>query len=166
MSDDGVVIQTFVSDRHLGLARWIREKCKQTTHFYDIWHVARTISKKLLKASKEKGCKIISDWMKGIRRHLYWCATSTKAGFGALIKAKWMSFMRHVANKHDGHPDVLFTSCNHGELEPRKWIQIGMLFMSSLSYNSLRKYSWKHSKQVHNDLPYYNDNYFFRYTSI
>jgi len=32
----------------------------------------------LLSASKEKGCEIIKDWMKGIRRHVYWCATLTK----------------------------------------------------------------------------------------
>ena len=67
----GLTISVFVSDRHRGIAKWIREACKDTTHYYDIWHVARSITKKLLKASKEKGCIVIKDWMKGIRLHLY-----------------------------------------------------------------------------------------------
>ena len=116
----------FISDRHLGIAKWIRESCPQTQHFFDIWHVARTISKKLLKASKEKGCDVISPWIKAIRNHLYWCAASTKQGFEALIVAKWKSFLRHVANKHDDHPDPLYKKCNHGTIEPRKWIKIGL----------------------------------------
>lgn len=118
-------ITVFISDRHRGIAKWIRTSCSGTTHYFDIWHVARSITKKLLKASKEKGCEVISSWIKGIRKHLYWCATSTKTGFGVLIVAKWESFLRHVSNKHDDHPNPLYKKCNHGVLEPRKWIKVG-----------------------------------------
>jgi len=121
----GLAITVFISDRHLGIAKWIRECQPRTCHFYDIWHVARSISKNMLKASKEKGFEIIKKWMKGVRRHLYWCATSTKQGFEEMILAKWKSFMRHVANRHDGHPDVLYKECAHDDLEPRNWIKIG-----------------------------------------
>lgn len=124
----GLSIAVFVSDRHRGIAKWIRENCVNTKHFFDIWHVASSITKKLLSASKEKGCVVIKDWMKGIRRHLYWCATSTKAAFEEMILAKWNSFMRHVANKHSDHPDPLYKQCHHGDLEPRKWIKIGKHF--------------------------------------
>ena len=126
----GLSIAIFVSDRHRGIAKWIRENCASTKHYFDIWHIARSITKKLLSASKEKGCEIIKDWMKGIRRHVYWCATSTKDGFEALILAKWTSFMRHVANKHSDHPDPLYKQCHHGDLEPRKWIKIGRFFLT------------------------------------
>ena len=35
--------------------------------------------------------------------------------------------MRHVANKHDHHPDNLFSKCAHDELESqRKWIKVGV----------------------------------------
>jgi len=121
----GLTISVFISDRHRGIAKWIRETCRQTTHYYDIWHVARSVTKKLLSASKEKGCEVIKEWTKGIRRHLYWSATSTKPGFGSLILAKWNSFMRHVANKHTDHPDPLYKRCHHEVLQPRKWIKIG-----------------------------------------
>ena len=125
----GLTIAIFVSDWHRGIAKWIRENCVNTRHYYDIWHVARSLAKKLLSLSKEKGCEIIKHWMKGIRRHIYWCATSTKAGFESLIIAKWNSFMRHVSNKHDNHPDSLYQQCHHGELEPRKWIRVGEEFL-------------------------------------
>ena len=40
----GIAIAVFVSDRHKSIAKWIRETQPQTKHFYDIWHVARSIS--------------------------------------------------------------------------------------------------------------------------
>lgn len=120
----GLTIAIFVCDRHRGIAKWIRENCVNTRHYYDIWHVARSLTKKILIFSKEKGGEIIKYWMKGIRRHVYWCVTSTKAGFESLIIAKWNSFMRHVSNKHVNHPDPLYQQCHHGELEPRKWIRV------------------------------------------
>jgi len=81
----------------------------------------------MLKLSKESGCDRIKDWMKGVQNHLYWCTTSTKQGFEAMILAKWKSLMQHIANRHKDHPDSLFASCTHEVLESRKWIKIGIL---------------------------------------
>ena len=39
--------------------------------------------------------------------------------------AKWRSTVRHMAGKHENHPDPLFPSCEHDEIEERKWIPIG-----------------------------------------
>ena len=123
----GLPISIFISDRHRGIAKWVREQCPNTAQFFDIWHVARSIGENFfLKISKEKGCELIHCWMKGIRTHLYWCATSTKRGFEEMILANWKSFIRHVANKHTGHSDALFKKCAHGKLNQRKWIKIGM----------------------------------------
>lgn len=96
-------------------------------HFFDVWDVTCSFIKAMLKLGKEKGCGQISDWLKGAQNHLYMCATSTRLGFGELIMAKWKSFMRHVANKHDDHPS-LFKQCDHEkEIERRRWIKIGIL---------------------------------------
>ena len=128
----GITVAVFISDRHRGIAKWIRESQAETLHFFDIWHIARSIGKAMLKLSKENGCHKIKEWMKGVRNHLYWCATSTKQGFENLILAKWKSFICHVANKHDHHPDSLFTKCAHGVLDPRRWIKIGIYIVMSL----------------------------------
>ena len=122
----GLKIAVFVSDRHRGIAKWIRECQPNTAHYFDIWHVAQSIGKAMLKLSKQKGCERIGDWIKGVRTHLYWCATSTKQGFQAMIAAKWKSLMRHVANKHDEHENSLFKKCAHEEIARRKWIKIGI----------------------------------------
>ena len=84
----GVAIAVFISDRHRGIAKWIRESQTGTSHYYNIWHVVRSIAKKLLKASKEKGWETIQDWIKGVQNHLYWCTTSTRQGFQEMITAK------------------------------------------------------------------------------
>ena len=52
----GLAIETFITDRHRGIAKWIRTTHKHTLHLFDVWHVARTVSKKVLKLSKESGC--------------------------------------------------------------------------------------------------------------
>lgn len=122
----GLKIAVFVSDRHRGAAKWLRECQPNTAHFFDIWHVARSIGKKMLTLSKQKGCERISQWIKGVRNHLHWCASSTKQGFKELIAAKWMSLMRYISNKHDKHQTPLFDKCAHGaDIDKHKWIKIG-----------------------------------------
>lgn len=92
-------------------------------HVFDVWDVACSFIKAMLKLGKEKGCDQISDWLKGAQNHLYACATSTRLGFGELIMAKWKSFMRHVANRHEDHPS-LFKQCAHEkEIESQKMDQ-------------------------------------------
>jgi solute carrier family 8 (sodium/calcium exchanger) len=90
------------------------------------------ITKKMLKAGKKKGYERITYWVKGVRRHVYWCATSTKQGFDQLILAKWKSFMMHVANRHTGHSDSLFPICADDETQRRKWIKIGTVLFNLL----------------------------------
>ena len=122
----GVAIKVFISDQHRGIAKWVRDCQVGCSHSFDVWHVARSISKAMLKLGKEKGCECISDWVKGARNHLYWCATSTRQGFEELIAAKWKSFMWHVANKHENHSSQLYQKCAHeSEIENRRWIKIG-----------------------------------------
>ena len=121
----GIKVSTFVSDRHKGIAKWIRESQPDTRHFNDLWHVVKGITKKLIKAGKEKGNEKLLVWVKAIRTHLYWCALSTKQGFGDLIIAKWKSVIRHIANLHTNHPDSLYANCPYGPLEPRDWIKLG-----------------------------------------
>ena len=126
IKDNNLNISIFVSDRHRTIAKWIRECEPQTTHFYDLWHVCKGISKKIRTVGQEKGNEILLRWMKAIKKHLYWSATSTQQGFGNLIVAKWTSLIRHVADKHDNHPNGLYKECAHDELEARDWIYVGM----------------------------------------
>lgn len=125
LKDSGLNIPSFISDRHRGIAKWIRESQTETRHFHDLWHIVKGITKQLKIASKEKGNEKIQVWLKAIRGHLYWCTLSSKQGFGDMILAKWKSVIRHISNKHTDHPDQLYDNCAHGQLEPRDWIKPG-----------------------------------------
>jgi len=43
---EGLLIAVFISDRHRSIAKWIREHEPETRHFFDIWHVAKSVTKK------------------------------------------------------------------------------------------------------------------------
>ena len=65
----GVKIGVFISDRHRGIAKWIRENCPGTTHFSDIWHVAGQLPKSCLLQVKRRNsstplleCYIYQTW--------------------------------------------------------------------------------------------------------
>ena len=60
LKKDGICIDTFMSDRHRGITKWIWNDQKSTKHFFDIWHIARNITNKMMQAAKEKGFEIIS----------------------------------------------------------------------------------------------------------
>jgi solute carrier family 8 (sodium/calcium exchanger) len=112
ITEKGLKVSSFISDRHLGVAKWICETHPDVQHYNDLdWHVNKSLKKKLFDASKEKGNEVIQLWMKAISRHLYWCARSTRQGFGEIIVAKWVSLIRHISNKHKDHPDELYSEC-------------------------------------------------------
>jgi solute carrier family 8 (sodium/calcium exchanger) len=41
--EKGISIGHFVSDRHLQVAKWVRENLPDTRHSIDVWHVAKGI---------------------------------------------------------------------------------------------------------------------------
>lgn len=43
---NGVPIGQIVTDRHLQVAKWLRENLPETTHNIDVWHVAKGNQKK------------------------------------------------------------------------------------------------------------------------
>nr|XP_022311415.1 uncharacterized protein LOC111116717 [Crassostrea virginica] len=142
-------IGTIITDRHLQIQKWIRENLPQTTHFYDVWHVAKGLKKKVLAASKQKECEELIRWNKSLTNHLYWVAASTPDGDGDVMWAKWESVENHIHNVHEGH-NRLFPTCAHEELEGnqqrKKWIKPGTKASEKLSDIIL-------SKQMKKDVP-------------
>ena len=41
LEGQGITISRLITDRHRGIAKWIRENMKGTKHYYDVWHVAK-----------------------------------------------------------------------------------------------------------------------------
>jgi len=120
-------VRDVVTDRHKQINKWIREDWEVVDHFYDCWHVAKSIKKKLQALAKKKNYEVIGQWIKSIVNHFYWSVTSSEHNNKDLIEAKWRSIINHVQNKHDGHSD-LFPNCAHDdlpvtEIRSIKWLQ-------------------------------------------
>ena len=39
--DEGLVINTLVTDRHTQISKWARENLSESDHRYDVWHLAK-----------------------------------------------------------------------------------------------------------------------------
>jgi hypothetical protein len=74
------------------------------------------LKKKLLSLSKEKDCKMVSEWIKSTTNHLYGVAASSPRGNTQLMLQKWTSMGNHLQNVHEEHGE-LYPVCSHENLE-------------------------------------------------
>ncbi|XP_046548601.1 uncharacterized protein LOC124258581 [Haliotis rubra] len=125
---EGLTLSTLITDRHPQIQKLVRETMPAVSHFYDVWHVAKGLRKKLEALAKEKDCEALSPWIKSIVNHLYWCAASTPHGDPELVLEKWRSVINHVQNIHVGH-GARFNECQHplegSEAPKKKWLKCG-----------------------------------------
>ena len=116
-------IKSLTTDRHRGVQKYLRESRPSIIHYYDVWHLAKKIYRKLLALAKKSGYLVLKGWAKAISNHLYWCASSSQ-GNQELVREKWQSIGNHVANIHEGH-GALFPRCLHGDIDDRDWVVQG-----------------------------------------
>jgi solute carrier family 8 (sodium/calcium exchanger) len=43
LQENGLSLNTIVTDRHCQIAKWIRDELPNVVHFYDVWHIAKVI---------------------------------------------------------------------------------------------------------------------------
>ncbi|KAK3715783.1 hypothetical protein QZH41_018834 [Actinostola sp. cb2023] len=120
----GLAISTFISDRHSSIAKYMREQMTGITHYFDLWHLKKSVRKALTKIACESKCEALKEWIYPCLNHLHWSATTTLCGTGRIILAKFHSFLGHIVNKHENLDDPLFNRCSHGNsIKQRKWLQ-------------------------------------------
>ncbi|XP_077518731.1 uncharacterized protein LOC144128843 isoform X2 [Amblyomma americanum] len=106
------------ADRHPGVMRFCRTEKPGIKHWFDVWHVAKGLKKKL-----QACCRIhtfLEGWIVSIIDHLYWVAAMGR-GDGDLVVSMWNSLL-NVCNKHNGHEGP-YQKCIHGPLEKRLWMK-------------------------------------------
>ncbi|XP_059389305.1 uncharacterized protein LOC132122845 isoform X3 [Carassius carassius] len=121
----GVNLDCIVTDRHQRVQKFLRER--NITHYYDVWHMAKGISKKLEAISKQKDCEKLKKWMKSIINHIYWTAASSTSEPEMI--AKWTTILNHVRDVHT-HEDPLYPKCEHAirkTTDKSKWLQADTL---------------------------------------
>ena len=105
-------VKTITTDRHKSVRKYMRENQKDIKLQFDIWHVCKSIKKKLTEASKKAANKKLTPWIKAVCNHLWW-SSATCNGDAELLKEKWMSIVFHTANKHHWPGCKHFKKCEH-----------------------------------------------------
>ncbi|XP_059361052.1 uncharacterized protein LOC132098844 [Carassius carassius] len=130
LMDQDMQVSALITDRNRQVAKWVREKmCSEgTKHFFDVWHIGKSVQKALDAAAKERDCEDLKLWRPAIINHLYWTAASTPTGDPDEMQAKWQSMINHVQDIHE-HSSLAFTSCAHppleGEARNKEWLEPG-----------------------------------------
>ncbi|CAN7941323.1 unnamed protein product [Ixodes pacificus] len=73
-----------------------------TAHYFDIWHISKSVKKKLNAAGKRAGCQPLEEWTQATTIHMYWSAMAA-GGNRELLVEIWLSLQNHVIDKHAGH---------------------------------------------------------------
>ncbi|XP_067312600.1 uncharacterized protein [Pseudorasbora parva] len=119
----GVTLDSIVTDRHPQIQKYLREA--NITQYYDVWHIVKGVSKKLLRISRNKDSKKLQKWYRSIKNHMYWTAASSSSGPERV--AKWTSILNHIQDMHT-HDDPIFPRCLHPQrttTDKSKWLRAG-----------------------------------------
>ncbi|XP_039512565.1 uncharacterized protein LOC120467989 isoform X2 [Pimephales promelas] len=111
-------LECIVTDRHPQVQKYLREEAK-ITHYYDVRHIEKGLSKKMVKVAKKKDCTQLSKWLRSIKNHIYWTAASSTTPQERV--AKWTSILNHVLDIHI-HDDPAFPQCLH-PLDKKDWLK-------------------------------------------
>ena len=89
-----------------------------------MWHVAKSVKKKLSKMAKKKSCSVLGEWIKSISGHL-WCSATCNEDV-ELLHEKRSRIIYHVTNQHEFSGNKKYTKCCHPPYstgkEHTKWL--------------------------------------------
>ena len=91
-------VDLIVTDCCPSIAKYMRQH-KKEKHDFDLWHVTKSVKKKLFKKMKRKNCAELADWTKATTNHLWWSA-KTCGGDEKKLKESWLSLKYRTVNKH------------------------------------------------------------------
>ncbi|XP_075714956.1 uncharacterized protein LOC142750071 isoform X2 [Rhinoderma darwinii] len=155
--DSGFDVTMFSSDGHIGIQKILRVDYPRVNHQYDICHYARSLKKKMMRASGNHHCGDIIPWVEKIFSHFWWCIRTSQRS-EELLKEKWTSVLRHITNCHSWEDGGRYLKCQHPEMMPSDKREVKWLKKDSPSYKALEKVVT--SEKVLKDLPHlaYNMN--------
>lgn len=53
LSENSFTIDSLITDRHRQIAKWLRDNYPDVKHYYDVWHVAKSISSTIIMLSMQ-----------------------------------------------------------------------------------------------------------------
>ncbi|XP_046854019.1 uncharacterized protein LOC124447173 [Xenia sp. Carnegie-2017] len=107
-----VPVKRITTDTHVSIASAMKNKHPHIDHQYDVWHLSKSVTKKLTKKANIKGNDDLTHWIKSISNHLWWCSASCNKNAEELVE-KWKSVLNHISNKHFWKGNTYFHQCCH-----------------------------------------------------
>ena len=70
--ENNIQVETIVTDRHVQIRKFLKTEHPDINHQFDIWHVGKSIAKKIGKKSKVKGYEDLGIWSRSVGNHLWY----------------------------------------------------------------------------------------------
>ncbi|XP_072047510.1 uncharacterized protein [Amphiura filiformis] len=137
LKEHGMEVGILCTDRHGGIAAMLRDEYPAIDHQFDLWHLAKSTTKKLNAKAKKRECQELGAWMPSVRNHLWWAA-ATCGGDKVELLEKWRSVVYHTTNQHEWGGTQVYNMCAHTPLSEadrlaKKWIESGSPAHEALS---------------------------------
>ena len=122
----------------------MKKERPQIKHNFDVWHLAKSVQKKLTKKAQTKQCADLKPWIQAIIIHLWWCA-KTSEGNGNDCVERWKSIVYHTTNIHHWDGCKHFHECAHPPIpreteRKKRWLRVG-----SPAHDALKEVAWNKS---------------------
>jgi hypothetical protein len=114
-----IKIAVITTDRSPSVMGLMQTRYPSIDHQHDLWHIGKSIKKKLVATSKKKGMACIADWIRSIINHLYFSAQNCMEDPDLLIEL-WLSILKHIVGKHSWNADKVHKTvlrCSHDDVD-------------------------------------------------
>ena len=137
--ETGIKIKSVTTDRHIQIRAYMKKQRPGTKHQFDIWHVSKSIKKKLLKAAKRRDCGKLNGWIKSIINHFWWCCATCDKNVDTL-RGKWKSLLHHIRDVHSWEDEAgLPKSCPHPPADNNSTVTSDWIYEGTPAYSALEK---------------------------
>ena len=121
-----IPVRCLTTDKHVTITARMRTEFPKIIHQYDVWHLSKSVTKKLTKKAKKKCNEELLSWIQSVSNHLWW-SVATCDGNTSVMKEKWLSIINHIANKHKWRGGKHFKKCAHRTLTRNEKKQVPCL---------------------------------------
>ena len=124
----GAQVKVVATDRHVDINRH-EKNYPDVNHQFDVWHLAKSVTKQLTEKAKKKDLSELSPWIKSVSSHLWWCA-ETCEGDKERLREKWTSIVQQTVNIHHLDSADLYHECAHPHIprnvaRTKRWLRPG-----------------------------------------